>query len=67
MEAVLRARQGLGAPVSFDPFLKEIDTLLGKQVALTYLSTHTNKGFHKLDIKPLEKDVEIRHPAGYTR
>ena len=59
--------QGLGAPVSFDPFLKEIDTLLGKQVALTYLSTHTNKGFHKLDIKPLEKDVEIRHPAGYTR
>jgi VWFA-related protein len=59
--------QGLGAPVSFDPFLKEIDTLLRRQVALTYLSTHTNKGFHKLDIKPLEKDVEIRHPAGYTR
>lgn len=59
--------QGTGAPVSFDPFLKEIDTLLGKQVALTYLSTHTTKGFHKLDIKPLEKDVEIRHPAGYTR
>ncbi len=59
--------QGFGAPVSFDPFLREIDTLLGKQVALTYLSTHTNKGFHKLDIKPLEKDVEIRHPAGYTR
>ncbi len=59
--------QGFSAPVSFDPFLKEIDTLLSKQVALTYLSTHTNKGFHKLDIKPLEKDVEIRHPAGYTR
>ena len=59
--------QGFSAPVSFDPFLKEIDTLLGKQVALTYLSTHTNKGFHKLDIKPLEKDIEIRHPAGYTR
>jgi VWFA-related protein len=59
--------QGFGAPVSFDPFLREIDTLLSKQVALTYLSTHTKKGFHKLDIKPLEKDVEIRHPAGYTR
>jgi len=59
--------QGLSAPVSFDPFLREIDTLLSKQVALTYLSTHTNKGFHKLDIKPLEKDIEIRHPAGYTR
>jgi hypothetical protein len=34
---------------------------------LTYRSTHPNKGFHKLDIKPLEQDVEIRHPAGYTR
>jgi VWFA-related protein len=59
--------QGNGAPVSFDPFLKEIDLLMSRQLALTYRSTHTNKGFHKLDIKPLEKDVEIRHPAGYTR
>lgn len=59
--------QGTAAPVSFDPFLKEIDLLMSRQLALTYRSTHTNKGFHKLDIKPLEKDVEIRHPAGYTR
>src|SRR5215831_356032 len=59
--------QGTAAPVSFDPFLKEIDLLMGRQLALTYRSTHPNKGFHKLDIKPLEKDVEIRHPAGYTR
>jgi VWFA-related protein len=59
--------QGTGAPVSFDPFLKEIDASLARQIALTYLSTHTGKGFHRLDIKPLERDVEIRHPAGYTR
>jgi hypothetical protein len=59
--------QGTGAPVSFDPFLTEIDLLMSRQLALTYRSTHTNKGFHKLDIKPLEQDVEIRHPAGYTR
>ena len=59
--------QGSAAPVSFDPFLKEIDQLLKLQIAYTYLSTHTNKGFHKLEIKPLDKDVEIRHPAGYTR
>ena len=59
--------QGTGAPVSFDPFLKEIDASLGRQIALTYLSTHTTKGFHRLDIKPLERDVEIRHPAGYSR
>lgn len=59
--------QGMSAPISFDPFLKDISELLGKQIALTYLSTHPNKGFHKLDIKPLERDVEIHHPAGYTR
>ena len=59
--------QGTGAPVSFDPFLREIDNSLFWQLAITYLSTHTAKGFHRLDIKPLEKDIEIRHPAGYTR
>jgi hypothetical protein len=59
--------QGTGAPVSFDPFLKEADLLMSMQIAYTYLSTHTNKGFHKLDVKPLDGDVEIRHPAGYTR
>jgi VWFA-related protein len=59
--------QGNSAPVSFEPFFRDINELMGKQIALTYLSTHTNKGFHKIDIKPLEGDVEIRHPAGYTR
>jgi hypothetical protein len=59
--------QGTGAPVSFNPFFKQIDESLRRQIALTYLSTHTTKGFHRLDIKPLDRDVEIRHPAGYTR
>jgi len=59
--------QGTAAPVSFDPFLKETESLMSMQIAYTYLSTHANKGFHKLDVKPLEGDVEIRHPAGYSR
>lgn len=59
--------QGTGPPVSFDPFLKEIDASISMQIALTYLSTHSSKGFHRLEIKPLERDVEIRHPAGYPR
>lgn len=59
--------EGTGAPVSFDPFLKEIDASLSMQIALTYLSTHPDKGFHRLEIKPLERDVEIRHPSGYSR
>ncbi|HEX3143708.1 MAG TPA: hypothetical protein VHQ64_07035 [Pyrinomonadaceae bacterium] len=59
--------QGTAAPVSFDPFLKEINLLMSLQLAYTYRSTHPNKGFHKLDVKPLEGNVEVRHPAGYTR
>lgn len=59
--------QGTGAPVSFDPFLKEIDASLGKQIALTYLSTHTSKGFHRLEIKPIERNFEVRAPAGFPR
>jgi len=59
--------QGTGAPVSFDPFLKEISATLDRQIALTYLSTHPEKGFHRLDIKPVDRDVEIKHPSGFTR
>jgi VWFA-related protein len=59
--------QGTGAPVSFDPFIKEIDASISMQLALSYLSTHSEKGFHRLEIKPLERDVEIRHPSGYPR
>lgn len=59
--------QGTSAPVSFQPFLKEISSTLDRQIALTYLSTHPNKGFHRLEVKPLDRDVEVRHPAGYTR
>jgi VWFA-related protein len=59
--------QGTSAPVSFQPFLDEISATLERQIALTYLSTHPGKGFHRLDVKPLDRDVEVRHPAGYSR
>ena len=59
--------QGLGAPVSFEPFLRDIDTLLSRQFALTYLSTHADKGFHRVRIVADLTDGEIYYPAGYTR
>jgi len=59
--------QGMSAPVSFDQFLRDIDSSLGRQIALTYLSTHPEKGFHRIEVKALVPDIEIRHPAGYTR
>jgi VWFA-related protein len=59
--------QGLGTPVSFDPFLKELAGTFTRQIALTYLSTHPKKGFHRIDITSDINDLEIDHPAGYTR
>ena len=59
--------QGTGAPVSFDPFLRDLATSLTRQLALTYLSTHPNKGYHRIEIRSDQPDIEIDHPAGYTR
>jgi VWFA-related protein len=59
--------QGTGAPVSFDPFLNDLAMSFTRQIALTYLSTHGNKGFHRIEIKSDKTGVEIDHPAGYTR
>src|SRR6185312_8152860 len=59
--------QGSGAPVSFDPFLRDLDETLDKQLAVTYLSTHQNKGFHKIQIRSLTAGVQLSYPSGYVR
>lgn len=59
--------QGFGAPTSFDPFIKELNSALDRQIALTYLSTHLNKGFHRVKIRSSTPDVDVDYPAGYTR
>lgn len=59
--------QGTGVPVSFDPFIKEVGSSLARQIALTYLSTHPNKGYHKIEIRSGTPEIVIEHPAGYTR
>lgn len=59
--------QGMGAPVSFDPFIRELTASLDKQIAVTYLSTHTEKGFHRIQVRSTTAGVEIDHPSGYTR
>jgi VWFA-related protein len=57
--------QGSIAPVSFEPFLKDLDLLLGRQFALTYLSTHMKKGYHRIDVTSTNPEVKIEHPKGY--
>lgn len=59
--------QGLAAPVSFNPFIKELTATLDRQIALTYLSTHPEKGFHRVKITPSRPDVEVNYPTGYSR
>ena len=59
--------QGINAPVSYDPFLKDVSTSFTRQIALTYLSTNAKKGFHRIQIKTDNDDIEVSHPAGYTR
>ncbi len=57
--------QGTGAPVSFLPFFKELNVLLGRQFLLTYLSTHPKKGYHTVEVTSTNPEVKIEHPKGY--
>jgi len=59
--------QGTGAPVSFDPYLKELAGTFTRQIALTYLSTHPKKGYHRIEVTSGVEGIEIEHPTGYTR
>ncbi len=59
--------QGTGIPVSFAPFIRELDRALERQVALTFLSTHANKGFHKITVRSSTPGVEVSSPSGYYR
>lgn len=57
--------QGTFTAVSFDPFIKDIGLLLNRQFAVTYLSTHMNKGYHKVKVSSTNSEVRIEHPKGY--
>jgi len=59
--------QGTGAPVSFVPFIRELDVSLQRQAALTFLSTHLNKGFHRIEVRSSTPGVRVSFPSGYVR
>jgi VWFA-related protein len=59
--------QGMGVPVSFDPFIKQLNQKLERQAALTFLSTHLNKGFHRIEVKSSTPGVKVTVPSGYVR
>lgn len=57
--------QGTFTPVSFDPFFEDLNLLLNRQFALTYLSTHMKKGYHRVKVTSTNPEVKIEHPNGY--
>lgn len=59
--------QGISAPVSFAPFLRELTAAFNNQYALTYLSTNTDKGFRRIELKTQVPGIKIEHPRGYVR
>ncbi len=56
---------GTHTPVSFDPFFKDLVVTLNRQFAITYLSTHMKKGFHRVEVYSTNPEVRIEHPKGY--
>ena len=57
--------QGTIAPVNFEPFFKDLNAALTRQFALTYLSTHMKKGYHKVQVTSTNPEIKIEHPKGY--
>lgn len=57
--------QGTFTAVSFEPFFRDLNLLLNRQFALTYLSTHLKKGYHKVKVTSTNPEIRIEHPKGY--
>ncbi|MFN2501547.1 MAG: hypothetical protein ABR530_06000 [Pyrinomonadaceae bacterium] len=57
--------QGTFAPISYVPFFRELVISLNRQFALTYLSTHMKKGYHRVVVQSTNPDIKIEHPKGY--
>jgi VWFA-related protein len=58
--------QGTQAPVSFDPFFRDLSVTLSRQFALTYLSTHMKKGTHRVQVLSSNPEVKIEYPKSYV-
>lgn len=57
--------QGSLSPISFQPFFQDLDILLKRQFAVTYLSPNLKKGYYKVKVTTTNPELEIEHPEGY--
>ncbi|NNF00189.1 MAG: hypothetical protein HKN25_14310 [Pyrinomonadaceae bacterium] len=51
--------------ISYQPFFRDLTLALNRQFALTYLSTHMDKGYHEVEVISTNPEVRIEHPKGY--
>ncbi len=58
-------QKGFITPVSYLPFFRDMVMALNRQFALTYLSTHMDKGYHNVKVLSTNPEVKIEHPKGY--
>jgi VWFA-related protein len=50
--------------VTFDPYFRELNEMLGQQWVITYQSSSVKTGFRKIEVTT-DFDIHLHHPAGY--
>lgn len=53
------------APISLLTFFRDTVLALNRQFALTYLSTHMDKGYHRVSVRSTNPEIKVVHPRGY--
>lgn len=56
---------GTVAPVSFDPFFRDLTILLNRQFLLSYITTNMKRGYYRIEVESTNDAVTIEHPKGY--
>lgn len=56
---------GSFTPINFQPFLRQLNVLMGRQFLLSYLTTNMKRGYYKVEVKSTNPEVKIEHPRGY--
>lgn len=57
--------QGTRTPINFEPILKQLNMLIGRQFLLSYLSPNMKKAYYKVEVTSTNPEVKIEHPKGY--
>ena len=56
---------GTITPINFQPIMKQLNLLVGRQFLLSYLSGNMKKGYYKVNVTSTNPAVKIEHPKGY--